>query len=105
MTKNKTFRNVVLCHTDDFPPNKNDKIKGWVEKHGGTFTKALMPNVTHFVSSKRAWKKYLPVGKLATLIPQEEMLGIHTCHEAVASTTHHPSSGSSASEEHKSRHF
>ena len=63
MGKSKTFAKVVLCHTDDFPAKKNDKIKGWVEAHGGTFSKTLTPHVTHLVCSKRAWKEYLPLGE------------------------------------------
>ena len=63
MSKNKTFRNVVLCHTDNFPPSKNDKIKGWVEGNGGTFTKTLTPAVACLLCSDHTWRKYLPIGK------------------------------------------
>ena len=64
MVKSRTFAKVVLCHTDDFPPQKNDKIKGWVEAHGGKFTKMLTPEVTHLVCSRRAWQRYLPIGEI-----------------------------------------
>ena len=58
----KTFKNVVLCHTNDFPDDQNNKIKGWVEGNGGKFSKDVTTEVTHLVTSMRAWKRYHPLG-------------------------------------------
>lgn len=62
----KTFRNIVLASTGDFG-DKTDKIKNWVEHAGGTFAKEISKDVTHLVTSHRAWKKYHPTGKLPFL--------------------------------------
>jgi hypothetical protein len=88
MSKSKTFRHVVLCHTDDFPSNKKDKIKGWVESHGGIFSKRLTPDVTHFVASKLAWKKYPPIGKLTALLFQDKMVKVYKPHKTAGSATY-----------------
>lgn len=64
----KTFRNIHLASTNDFEPAKNDKIKGWVEHNGGTFTKEITQDVTHLVASTKAWKRYHPLGKIHLLI-------------------------------------
>lgn len=85
MSRNKAFRHVVLCHTDDFPSNKNDKIKGWVESHGGTFSKTLTPDVTHFVASKLAWKKYSPIGKLTALLSLDKIVNVYTSDQTAVS--------------------
>lgn len=58
----RTFTRINLASTGDFPPNKNDKIKGWVEHNGGTFSKEIDATVTHLVASPRAWKNYVPMG-------------------------------------------
>ena len=100
MPKSKTFRHVVLCHTNDFPSNKNDKIKGWVESHGGIFSKMLTPDVTHFVASKPAWKKYPPVGRLAALPFRDKMVKVSTSEKQPLTL---PSSSSSPAEEHEGR--
>ena len=58
----RTFARIILCSTDDFLSHKNDKIKGWVEHNGGTFSKEMHPKVTHLLASKQAWKRYIPIG-------------------------------------------
>ncbi|KIW99478.1 uncharacterized protein Z518_11217 [Rhinocladiella mackenziei CBS 650.93] len=50
----KTFRNVHLASTNDFP-------KGWVAHNGGTFAKEIFKDVTHLVASKKAWRRYCPM--------------------------------------------
>lgn len=59
----RTLTRVTLASTSDFSPHKNDKIKGWVEHNGGTFSKEIDVNVTHLVASSRAWKSYAPMGQ------------------------------------------
>jgi hypothetical protein len=61
----KTFRNIHLASTSDFPPDKNDKIKGWVKHAGGKFAKHISKDVTHLVASKHAWKQNAPMGKFS----------------------------------------
>ena len=58
----RTFARIILCSTDDFPSHKNDKVKGWVEHNGGTFSKEMHPKVTHLLASKQAWQTYYPIG-------------------------------------------
>jgi hypothetical protein len=58
----KTFRSVIIASTGDFG-DKTDKIKNWVEHAGGTFSKDINPSVTHLIASKKAWKRYHPMGK------------------------------------------
>ncbi|KIW67950.1 hypothetical protein PV04_03929 [Phialophora macrospora] len=57
----KKFGRIVLASTGDFPGEKDDKIKGWVEHAGGTFVKELSKDVTHLVCSEKAWKRYYPI--------------------------------------------
>jgi hypothetical protein len=57
----KSFARVVVCHSNDFGGKKNIQIQKWVVTHGGTFRKELTSDVTHFISSEQAWKKYLPI--------------------------------------------
>jgi len=61
----RTFARITLASTNDFSPHKNDKIKGWVEHNGGTFSKEITPSVTHLVASSKAWKSYVPIGECA----------------------------------------
>lgn len=58
----QTFRNITVASTSDFG-DKTDKIKNWVEHAGGTFSKDVTLDVTHLVASKKAWKRYHPLGK------------------------------------------
>lgn len=51
----KTFKKVVLCHTDDFG-DTTEKIRKWVKYHGGRVEKDITPEVTHLVASVKAWK-------------------------------------------------
>ena len=67
-TVGKSFRKINLTHTDDFG-QKNDKIRLWVINNGGTFSKELNNEVTHLVCSKKAWKEYKDIGKLASFYP------------------------------------
>jgi hypothetical protein len=71
----KTFRSVIIASTGDFG-DKTDKIKNWVEHAGGTFSKDIDPSVTHLVASKKAWKRYHPMGKSAIYIPCIAHFGI-----------------------------
>ncbi|KAL2401648.1 hypothetical protein ABEF93_007687 [Exophiala dermatitidis] len=57
----KTLRNLCIASTNDFPGDKNDKIKGWIEHNGGIFSKDMSENVTHLLASQKAWKKYHPL--------------------------------------------
>lgn len=59
----KTFKKINLCHTNDFPDNKNDKIQKWVENNGGRFSKVIDSNVTHLIASRKAWKQYHTLGE------------------------------------------
>ncbi|KKY24146.1 putative brct domain-containing protein [Phaeomoniella chlamydospora] len=51
-----SFSKVVLCHTGDFG-ERNEKIRKWVEYHGGKVEHRLSPETTHLVASEKAWKK------------------------------------------------
>ncbi|KAI9879245.1 MAG: hypothetical protein M1823_006859, partial [Watsoniomyces obsoletus] len=57
----KTFQKITLCSTNDFKANKNDKIRGWVENNGGTFSTEIDHRVTHLVCSSKAWKRDIPI--------------------------------------------
>ena len=57
----RPFARVHACSTNDHGPD-NDKIKGWLEHAGGTYTTSIMPNTTHLICSKSAWKRYTPLG-------------------------------------------
>ncbi|EXJ61123.1 hypothetical protein A1O7_05276 [Cladophialophora yegresii CBS 114405] len=57
----KKFGKIVLASTGDFPGDKDNKVKGWVEHAGGTFVKDLSKDVTHLICSERAWKRYYPI--------------------------------------------
>ncbi|EXJ80103.1 hypothetical protein A1O3_08389 [Capronia epimyces CBS 606.96] len=57
----KTFRNICVVSTNDFPTDKNEKIKGWIEHNGGTFCKEISKDVTHLLASQKAWKRYHPL--------------------------------------------
>jgi hypothetical protein len=59
----KGFKKVVLCSTDDHPHKDNDKVKGWIEAHGGKYTTEITPSTTHLLTSQKAWKQYKPLGK------------------------------------------
>ncbi|EXJ93277.1 hypothetical protein A1O1_01669 [Capronia coronata CBS 617.96] len=61
----RTFRNIHIASTNDFPGEKNDKIKGWIEHNGGTFSKEISKEVTHLIASQKAWKHYHPLVKEA----------------------------------------
>lgn len=61
----KTLRNLCIASTNDFPGDKNDKIKGWIEHNGGIFSKDMSANVTHLLASQKAWKRYHPLGELS----------------------------------------
>ncbi len=72
----KSFRNIHLCSTNDFPAPQNEKIKGWVEHAGGTFNKEISKDFTHLVASPKAWKRYHPLGRSHfSLLP---LLVLHT---------------------------
>jgi BRCA1 C Terminus (BRCT) domain len=58
----KTFHKITLCSTNDFKANKNDKIRGWVENNGGTFSAEIDHRVTHLVCTSKAWKRDIPIG-------------------------------------------
>ena len=60
--KGKAFAKVKLCHTGDFPFNKNEKIKQWVENNGGTCQSEVASDTTHLVCSEQAWKRYHSMG-------------------------------------------
>ena len=60
----KTFKKVVLCHTGDFG-DKNEKIRKWVERHGGRVERDITPEVTHLVTSVKAWENGHKVVKRA----------------------------------------
>lgn len=64
MAKGRTFKNKVICHTNDFKDKINENIKKWIESNGGKFSRELTPEVTHLIASKKAWKKYYPIGKI-----------------------------------------
>lgn len=59
----KTFRGIHASHTNDFDAKKNDKIKGWIEYNGGTFSREISSNVTHLIASPKAWKNKVPLGE------------------------------------------
>lgn len=63
----KKFGKITLASTGDFPRDKDNKIKGWVEHAGGTFAKELSRNVTHLLCSDKAWKRYYPIGMFRPL--------------------------------------
>jgi len=52
-----TFGKIVICHTNDFPAKKNDKIEDWVKNRGGKVVRELTNDVTHYVVSKRVWRE------------------------------------------------
>ena len=57
------FKKVVLAATGDFGKDRSDqKIKQWVEHHGGTYSSKIGPDVTHLVASKNNYKRSAKMG-------------------------------------------
>lgn len=56
----KLLKTTVIANT---PCCENaDKIRGWVESNGGKYTTEISANVTHLLTSKKAWAEYTPIG-------------------------------------------
>lgn len=56
----KLFKTCVIANT---PCCKNaDKIRSWVESNGGKYASEISADVTHLLTSKRAWIEYTPLG-------------------------------------------
>ncbi|EZF27283.1 hypothetical protein H112_00707 [Trichophyton rubrum D6] len=51
----RTFKNITVSVTGEFGPIA-DKFKKWVEANGGSFSKEVNSEVTHLLSTKRAFK-------------------------------------------------
>jgi len=56
--KPATFKRAVIAHTDGLPPEKGDKVKGWIEHSGAKHSKEITDGVTHLIISSKAWNNY-----------------------------------------------
>lgn len=59
----RTFKNITVSVTGEFGPIA-DKFKKWVEANGGSFSKEVNSEVTHLLSTKRAFKANNNAGML-----------------------------------------
>ncbi|KAI9694623.1 MAG: hypothetical protein M1822_000239 [Bathelium mastoideum] len=56
--KQGIFRNLTVATTGDLgPSNPPEKVRGWVEHNGGTFTSTVDEHTTHLIASKDHWKR------------------------------------------------
>ena len=57
------MQRCTVAVTGDFgSARSHEKMKQWVEKNGGTFSKEITKSVTHLVCSKEEWKRKGPMG-------------------------------------------
>lgn len=59
----KTFQKVHGCSIGSFEGN-GDKIPQWIRANGGSYSKDMNSEVTHLITTKEAYKKYVGAGKL-----------------------------------------
>ena len=86
----KLLARVVVCHSNDFGGKKNIQIQKWVVRHGGTFRKRLTSDVTHFISSEHAWKKYLPIVREARRQKKTRIVSLDWLEDSLLSKNRRP---------------
>jgi hypothetical protein len=60
----KTLKNFFIAVTGDFGKDKPlDKMKGWIEAHGGEYVTKIDENTTHLICSKEHWKSQSQMGE------------------------------------------
>ena len=57
------MQGCTVAVTGDFGlARSHEKMKQWVDRNGGTFSKDITKSVTHLVCSKEEWKRNAPMG-------------------------------------------
>jgi len=56
--KPTTFKKAVIALTDGLPPEKANKVKGWIEHNGAKHSMEIDDDVTHLIISSKSWNNY-----------------------------------------------
>lgn len=56
--RSATFKKAFIAHTDDHPPNEQQKLKGWIEHNGARYSKKITEDVTHYIVGRKTWDNY-----------------------------------------------